>query len=381
MQSDRRLAELDLHLTNRCNCYCKTCCYSSNDLALQEMETEQLLDVVEQAIRLGCAEFHFSGGEPLLRQDLAKLIRGVLERQVDLRLQTNGVLLTRERAKELRDLGLRDIMISLDGHTRETCDAIRGDGSYDAAVAGVVNALDCGFRVRVNAVLTQSNRTSFPDIVELVRTLGVKTCSSFYFSPLGRGAQHPELWITPLDYVSAYNTIQDRLTFCDLRADNMDVIVEKAYATWQEASTMSVQGFTGCGAGCGHVFEKRDYLIVRCDGNVYPCILLIEYPGALGNVHDTSLENIWRESKNWRMLDRTRAVAECGDCEHLALCNGGCAGYARLLSGRYDARDPRCIKGQIVPLCPIMKYNILSKRLGGSSADVLARAEERHSSC
>lgn len=366
-----KLNELDIHLTNRCNLFCKTCCYTSNELKLPELSTKEVLEIISDSLNLGCEDFHFSGGEPFLRKDLFYLIEKTLEKNVRLRIQTNGKLLTKENARTLREIGLKDVMISLDGHTKEICDYLRGSNAFDDAICGIKNALEANLDVRVNAVLTQNNKMSFLKIVKLVDLLGVKKCSSFYFTPIGRGAKNQPLWIYPQEYIEFCNELNEQIIKYNQLSPKMDIIMEKAYAKWEEAASISVEGFTGCGGGCKHVFNKRDYLIIRCDGNVYPCILLIDTPFALGNVKNEPLSEIWRYSKNWEILDRRQAIDECGKCLHLSLCNGGCAGYSNIFLGNYKKPDPRCVKDRIVPLCPIMKYNFRTDKLGGSSDDVL----------
>lgn len=366
-----RLNEIDIHLTNRCNLLCKTCCYSSNELLLPELSTYKVKSVIDEAINLGCNDIHFSGGEPLLRYDIFELTEYVINRNVNLRIQTNGKLLTKANVKKLKRIGLKDLMISIDGHTIESCDFIRGKGSFEAAIEGIKNAISENFNIRVNTVLTEANKTLFIEIIKLAASLGVKKCSSFYFTPIGRGANNFNLWIKPKDYIATCDMInKDIDEFRKLEFDT-DIIIEKAYSKWKDASSISIDGFTGCGGGCGHVLSNRDYLIIRCDGNVYPCILLVDTPFTLGNVKCTTLDNLWKYSKNWEILDRGIAVKQCGDCEHINLCNGGCAGYAHLLTGDYNNSDPRCVKMEIVPLCPIMKYNFRNNKLGGSSDDVL----------
>jgi radical SAM protein with 4Fe4S-binding SPASM domain len=366
-----KLNEIDIHLTNRCNLHCKTCCYTSNDLKLPELSIEKVLAVIDEAISLGCKDIHFSGGEPFLRKDIFQLVEKVLSKNVHLRIQTNGTLLTKNNAKILREIGLKDLMISIDGHTKETCDYLRGAGSFEGAINGIRNALSENFDVRVNAVLTSANKTLFFEIIKLSASLGVSKCSSFYFTPIGRGANNYNLWITPNDYIQTFDELSEKINNFKQFAPQTDLIIEKAYAKWEEATSMSIEGFTGCGGGCSHVFNNRDYLIVRCDGNVYPCILLIDTPFNLGNVENEPLEKIWKYAQNWEILDRRQATDECGECVHLSLCNGGCAGYAHIFLGSYNKHDPRCVKNEIVPLCPIMKYNFRNDRLGGSSDDVL----------
>lgn len=371
MGNRMKLKEIDIHLTNKCNLFCKTCCYTSNELKLQELNTEKILAVIDEAISLGCKDFHFSGGEPFLRRDIFQLTEKVLSKNVHLRIQTNGKLLTKNNARKLREVGLKDLMISIDGHTMETCDYLRGTGSYEGAINGIKNALNENLEVRVNTVLTEANKTLFFEIIKLVDKMGVRKCSLFYFTPIGRGANYHNLWLTPQDYIQTCDELSEKIYKFKQASPKTDVIIEKAYAKWEEAINISIDGFTGSGGGCTHVFTNRDYLIIRCDGNVYPCILLIDTPYSLGNVMEESLEKIWKYSENWSILDRGQAKEKCGNCQHISLCNGGCAGYANIFLKSYNYPDPRCIKGEIVPLCPIMKYNFKNNRLGGRSDDVL----------
>ena len=111
---------------------------------------------------------------------------------------------------------------------------------------------------------------------------------------------------------------------------------------------------------------NRDYLIVRCDGNVYPCIMAIENE-TLGNVREKELCEIYLNSSEWNRLLPTN-VPECKDCIHMELCGEGCRYYPKHSDSSHDSR---CIKNTLVPLCPIMKYNFKNGRFGGSSDDVM----------
>ena len=367
-----RLKELDLHVTNRCNLKCKICCYSSNEKILYEMTTEQIIKIISEAKSLGCEELHISGGEPLLRDDILDICEYAINENIEVRIQTNGTFLDAELALKLRSIGLRQIMISLDGSHKGIMDSIRGVDSFDNAVKGIQYSIKAGLDTRVNTVITQNNKNNILEIIKLAINMGVSKFSCFYFSPIGRGKNNMDLWLNPDEYIEFWNDISDKIGRINIK--NMDIIVEKAYATNQEAEKINTNKFTGCGGGCSHMLEKRDYLIIRCDGYVFPCILMIDFE-ALGNVTTNSVEVIWKDSPKWNILKRP--VSLCDDCKYISVCNAGCAGYAFIMEQKINIVDPRCKRGDIIPLCPIMKYNFLTGKLGGSSVDVMTNQHEK----
>lgn len=368
-----QLHELDLHLTNRCTLRCRGCCFDSGVKPLAELTTEKVASVLKEAAGIGCSELHLTGGEPLMRTDVEDIIVYAKGLGMEVRLQTNGTLLSDQRADALIRAGLHRVMISLDSASPEVNDALRGQGAYSAASRAITLCMEKGLQVRVNAVLSHLTLGGFPTLVAACAHLGVSKVSGFYYSPIGRGRRNGIMWIPPRQYIVGYRELEESVS--QMRNGHipaeMDVVIERAYATWDEAGGLDTAGFTGCGGGCSHAARRRDYMIVRSDGNVYPCILMSEWDESLGNVHCQALHEIWMDDEAWKMLDRGAALRTCGDCVHRQVCQGGCAGYARLMGGGAEQSDPRCVRGNIVPLCPIMKYNLTTDRYGGSSEDVM----------
>jgi len=334
-------------------------------LALTELGTEEFKNLISQAIEMGCKHIHFTGGEPLMRDDIIELIHFASANHVDIRMQTNGKLLDLKKAKMLKMAGLNSVMISLDSVSPQIHDANRGKGTWDSAVSAIKTALAVFDQVRVNSVLTKMNMDTIFDTIHFVKSLGVMNYSAFYFSPIGSGRTRQDVWIPPKEYLDFWKKLQQRIG-SDSSLSQMNIIIEKAYADWNEAKEIDVSGFTGCGGGCLNTYYNRDYLIVRCDGNVYPCILSIDSE-PLGNIRNDSLEYIHKNSKIWdRLLPITSRRCK-QECEHYALCGGGCRYYPL---NNFE-EDKRCIFNELVPLCPIMKYNSKNQTLGGSSEDVM----------
>ena len=126
-----------IYLTDNCNSRCRTCILWK-DQSTNELTTEEIYDILARLREQGIIQVLFSGGEPLLRHDLSRLVK----RAAKLRFQsisvlTNGLLLTESRARELLDSGLTAVGISIDG-LQETHDYVRGaTGSFDKAISAL----------------------------------------------------------------------------------------------------------------------------------------------------------------------------------------------------------------------------------------------------
>jgi len=169
---DRVHDNLRVSVTDRCNI---RCFYCMPETGVKFQPREQLLTFeeierfVRIAVTLGVRKLRVTGGEPLLRKDLAKLIRklSAIEGIEDLALTTNGVLLT-EQAQELYDAGLRRINVHLDTLDRERFKQITRRDDFDRVLEGIDTALRMGYGpIKINAVAVKN--LVEPDIVPLAR--------------------------------------------------------------------------------------------------------------------------------------------------------------------------------------------------------------------
>ena len=155
----RRIEYLRISVTDKCNLRCVYCMpeHGLPWLARQEiLSYEEIATVVRTMARLGLRRVRLTGGEPLVRRDLAALVRSLaaIPGVDDIALSTNAVLLEAQ-ADELRAAGVRRVNISLDSLQPERVDAIaRRAGSERAIVAGIAAAERVGFEpIKVNTVI------------------------------------------------------------------------------------------------------------------------------------------------------------------------------------------------------------------------------------
>jgi cyclic pyranopterin phosphate synthase len=161
---------LRISVTDRCNI---RCFYCMPEEGVHFMEREGILTfeeierLVRVAVSLGISKLRITGGEPLVRRDLAKLIEKLngIEGVRDIALTTNAVLLA-QHARDLHDAGLRRLNIHLDTLDRERFRQITRRDDLPRVLAGIDAAADAGFeQIKINVVAVKN--LIEPDLVPM----------------------------------------------------------------------------------------------------------------------------------------------------------------------------------------------------------------------
>jgi cyclic pyranopterin phosphate synthase len=168
---DRVHDNLRISVTDRCNIRCFYC-MPEDGVKFQPREEiltfEEIERFVRVAVTLGVRKLRLTGGEPLLRKDLPKLVQrlGAIKGVEDTGLTTNGVLLA-GHAQALYDAGLRRLNVHLDTLDRERFQHITRRDDFGKVMAGIEAAQKAGFSIKINAVAVKN--LVEPDIVPLAR--------------------------------------------------------------------------------------------------------------------------------------------------------------------------------------------------------------------
>jgi cyclic pyranopterin phosphate synthase len=170
----RPLRDLRISVTDRCNFRCVYCMpkevFGRDHRFLERKELlsfEEITRVARAFVALGVNKLRITGGEPLVRRDLERLIAMLAELDVDLTLTTNASLLP-QKAQALADAGLRRITVSLDALDDATFRALNDvDFGVDRVLAGIDAAAAAGLPVKVNCVLKRG--TNDDQVVPLAR--------------------------------------------------------------------------------------------------------------------------------------------------------------------------------------------------------------------
>ncbi len=330
------------HLTERCNLRCSHCYqngHEGDDLSFEE--SVDFIDECADLLRSWSASygvdfrpsFNITGGEPLLQENLPSILNLLRENGFSIYLLTNGTLIDRWWADLLKKSSVSGVQISLEG-TQKVHEAIRGRGSFDAAICGVNHVLDTGLPVTLNLTLSEINAPCLDDMIDLAIDLGVQRLGFSRLVPSGRGCDLEDRMLP----AEKFEAICRDLFALDL--SGLEIVTGDPVAACLRNDTIEKDGdfpLGGCSAGVSG-------LTILPDGTVLPCRRL-EVP--LGNIRRDSLREIWSESEVLAALrDKTRYGGNCGRCEKWALCRGcraiAYASSANLGRADYLAHDPQC---------------------------------------
>lgn len=322
---------IHLTITGRCNLRCAHC-GASDELNKQDRLTlDDVKSIVDQLAEKEDSSIAITGGEPLLRRDMVDMVRYSCER-IKTILSTNGCLIDEDIAEQLGPLPLT-YQISLDGATAEVHDAIRGRGSFDAALRGIrlLRAHGASERVEVCRTILRQPEGDLDRMVKLVEDLGIGGIRLLCLARLGRAQDsYDVLSPTYESYLNFYRHYYEVL---------VDPNVKIQVAGGIPGLFLDVPEDT---MWC-HIGEM---LAVDPEGTIYPCSMLEAPDYALGNVLKMGLQEAAECDSIMHLhevLDaRPRTVDVCRTCSFRNFCQGSCPGLALADSGVLNAEDSFC---------------------------------------
>ncbi len=342
------------NFTNRCNLACKHCYQDSEHSALDdELTLEEKLELVDQMGRAYMPMLALSGGEPTISPDLVPVLERAKSYGVHTTIATNGTTMTDRLAGELAEAGLRYVEISLDSVEPERHDAFRGvKGMWEKTIAGAKRVVQTeGLRLGIAMCVHQGNFHEVRDMITFAEDLGASCFAHFNFIPVGRGLKMVSGDITPEQREQLLAILNEKM-----QEGGMGVIstapqlgrVCQAGAALKDGRTSCSHAGSGSGVkarvvakylgGCG---AGRTYICVEPNGDITPCVYMPQR--VMGNIRQTSLLDIFRNSVFWKILnDRDHRLHHCEVCTFKHYC-GGCRARSDAYYGQLHAGDPGCI--------------------------------------
>lgn len=319
-------------ITYKCPLHCSFC-YNPLDYAstAAELSTEQWKTTLKQGRALGAVQLGFSGGEPLVRDDLEELIAYSHELGYYTNLITSGIGLTEKRAGALKAAGLDHVQLSFQDSTREMNDFLSSTKTFDLKnkVAAIIKAHD--WPMVLNCVLHKHNLDHVSAIIEMAERMGAE------YLELANTQYYGWAWHNRASLMPSWEQLQKAEAEVEAHKKRLE---GKMRIFWVSPDYHEARP-KACMSGWGSVF-----MVVSPDGVALPCHGARMLPGiTFPNVAEQSLKDIWFESDAFNKYRGTAWMSEtCRTCDEHTKDFGGCRCQAFLLTGDATATDPVCGK-------------------------------------
>lgn len=318
-------------LTHRCPLGCPYCSNPTElTRASAELDSKTWINVFNEAASLGVAHIHLSGGEPLIRPDLAELTNAAHLAGLYTNLITSAVGLSDQRLTELRAAGLDHVQISIQGIEPTTADAtahFKGAMRHKLEAAKLV--VEEGLALTINAVIHRGNIAELPAIIDLAEQLGAGRLEVAHVQYHGWAIPNrASLMPTHGQFLEAEEIVVAARTRLEGTLV-IDYVMPDYYAQRPKA----------CMGGWG-----RQVIVVTPDGRALPCHAAATIPGMnFDNVKKRTLGDIWHNSEAFNRYRGTGWMkGPCKGCERAEIDWGGCRCQALAILGDATATDPAC---------------------------------------
>jgi len=340
------------NVTRACNLKCIHCYARAVDRTHErELNHEQGLSLIDDLAAFGAPVVLFSGGEPLMRPDLVELASYAVSKAMRAVISTNGTLISKDMAKELKEVGLSYVGVSLDG-MEEINDRFRGrKGAFKDAMAGIINCQEVGLKVGLRFTINRMNTAEVPRIFDLIEEYRIPRVCFYHLVYAGRGSDLVDEDLDHEETRKVVDLIIDRTKDLHDRGMAKEVLTVDNHADGpyvylrmlgennpraEEVLTllkMNEGNSSGRGIGC-----------VSWDGSVHADQFWRHC--SFGNVLERPFSEIWSDLTNplmKKLKEKKRHVkGRCAICRWLDVCGGNFRVRAEAVTGDVWAPDPAC---------------------------------------
>lgn len=340
------------NVTRACNLNCVHCyAHATEKSHERELTTEQAINVLDDLARFDVPVVLFSGGEPLVRPDLAELADYAVKRGMRTVISTNGTLITREKAKDLKEIGLSYVGVSLDGMEEVNDNFRKKKGAYRAAIDGIRNCLDVGLKVGLRFTISRLNKDQIGPVFDLLEEMNIPRACFYHLVYAGRGSEMIEQDLSHAETRETVDLIIERTKGLFDRGMEIEILTVDNHADGPyiymrllkennprseevlKLLQMNEGNSSGRGIGC-----------ISWDGSVHADQFWRHY--SFGNVLEKPFSEIWMDISEplmGRLKDKKIYVkGRCSQCKWLDICGGNLRVRAEAATGDLWAPDPAC---------------------------------------
>ncbi len=343
--------EIIIEVTSKCNFDCHFC-FNKNSHApdgvrtLDGLPTADIKNIIDQAVAYDIMIVRFSGGEPLLRPDIVALCKYAKEQGREVRINTNGTLLT-QKFLDSAEHYIDNMLIALN-----TADAVshtelsKQQHSFNRIIEGIKRAKASAIPiVRSGTCMNTDNINHFYELYDLlINQLGLDDWE-FYRPVAHPGDLRPTTSEDMKKLIEKATHLKDTDRPYFIVNSFPYCVLGKDKKTMKKVRSISV----GARYDDGHT-----RFVIDPQGNVFPSYYLTKNIG-----NHTDIMAAWNHPFMKQLRNNEHVPQECKTCSMLYNCKGGSRFHAQLLYGSYDAQDPLMYNAPSIP--NINKFNIIQQ--------------------
>ena len=335
--------------TKTCNLKCMHCYADSDSKKYEgELDTKEAKALINDFHEFRVPVILFSGGEPLLRDDIFELIEHAAKHKIRSTISTNGTLIDKTIATRIKQSGVGYVGISLDGIGSSHDKFRRSEGCFNKALNGIRNCREANQKVGLRFTINRHNYNQLEDIFRLIKEEKINRVCFYHLVYSGRASEMIKEDISHAQAREAMDLIMSKtvelgdkveVLTVDNHADTVYLYLQaqKRYPHLADNifKLMQMNGGNRSGIAIGNV----DYT-----GRIHADQFTQQY--TFGNIKERSFKEIWTDTSNPIMsgLKNRKSLLKgrCSKCKWLSVCNGNFRSRAEAVTGDFWASDPAC---------------------------------------
>lgn len=289
--------EVIISITNRCNLRCKMCDIPSNKN--EELSTSCWERVIYDAASCGAGAIVFSGGEPLLREDIFELISFAKKNSLRACLTSNGYFLSDEVTQKIRQAGIDVVNISIEG-PRRIHDYLRGRGMFERATVALGILRKHKIEATVATMVSRYNYKYLTCIMEIAKQYGATTVK---FQPFNR------IFLNKPDRGGSFLISNREIEKLAGITEDITGLARKYAISINPAGYLAKmpsylgKKYIGIGKGCTALENSCP---INCNGDIYPCWVLSEKDNLIGNINKSSFLEVWGSHNHEAIIESVK---------------------------------------------------------------------------
>ena len=296
-KDEPQLTNLHIEITSKCNERCVHC-YIPHDNKVNHIETDLFYSILEQCKEMKLLHLTLTGGEPMLHKNFSDFLKKCKEYNLSVNVLSNLTLLNGEIIEEMKTNRLLGVQVSLYSMDSKIHDAITEiKGSFEITKDAILKLKENDVPLQISCPIMKQNKDCYKDVLNWAKTHNIHVGSDYVI-------------IARYDHTT--QNLRSRLSINDIKeVINERIVNDPKYLELMEKESEEKKNITPDDIVCSVCHSS---ICIAENGNVYPCAGWQDY--VVGNVNETSLKDIWKNSKNVQYLRslRKRDFPKCIQC-------------------------------------------------------------------